>query len=367
MGKPAAFVHRALTHPPPTRQISTTKGTGGDIIILEEAAYIDPGFFYETVAPLLIMGNTTLLAISTLTSEINFYTRLMKMRDKVTHQPIFTFLSVELACAACKAEGKASECVHMLHLVPRWQSADRHVKLKTIMQDRPDLIESELSGLAFDSLQQIFKPQLLDIMFTQPCPPHVINDDVHIFIDPAAGGPFSDYAVLSITRQKGLVTVSAPEPQRAQPMVVGVAHHPIHTQTPGARTPGYIDSGHEVGHAHAVHEIRRVDRLVLDPAGQETVVQLRVEARPLDAAHRVPVPRQGGAVLAQLPPRGLVEVQEHQQLDAQGVEAVVLVRGVDAQGLDHPGGPAVRPLDPLHRPAYDLPDELRVAAVEDVH
>jgi hypothetical protein len=25
----------------------------------------------------------------------------------------------------------------MLHLVPRWQSSDKHVKLKTIMQDRP--------------------------------------------------------------------------------------------------------------------------------------------------------------------------------------------------------------------------------------
>ena len=174
------------------------------------------------------MGNTTLLAISTLTSEINFYTRLMKMRDKVTHQPIFTFLSVELACAACKAEGKASECVHMLHLVPRWQSADRHVKLKTIMQDRPDLIESELSGLACESLQQTFRPHLLDIMFTQPCPPPVINEDVHLFIDPAAGGPFSDYAILSITRQKGLITVSArrarPEhPQAQQPPLLGGA------------------------------------------------------------------------------------------------------------------------------------------------
>jgi len=137
--------------------VSTTKGTGGDILILEEAAYVDPGFFYETVAPLLIMGNTTLLAISTLTSEINFYSRLLRMRDKITQLPVFTFLSVQLACAACKAEGKVIDCVHMLHLVPRfvhlplsphhpprltntrqsrcrWQSADRHVKLKTIMQ-----------------------------------------------------------------------------------------------------------------------------------------------------------------------------------------------------------------------------------------
>lgn len=184
------------------------------------------------------MGNTTLLAISTLTSEINFYTRLMKMRDRLTGKPLFTFLSVELACAACKAEGRATECVHMLHLVPRrvprpallvlvgargplliparrrhavllrrWQSADRHVKLKTIMQDRPDLIESELSGLAFDSLQQVFKPEHIEVMFKQPIPAPVINDDVHIFIDPAAGGPYSDYAVLSVTRQKGMITV----------------------------------------------------------------------------------------------------------------------------------------------------------------
>jgi len=184
------------------------------------------------------MGNTTLLAISTLTSEINFYTRLMKMRDRLTGKPLFTFLSVELACAACKAEGRATECVHMLHLVPRrvpgpaflvlvgargplliparrrhavlvrrWQSADRHVKLKTIMQDRPDLIESELSGLAFDSLQQVFKAEHIEVMFKQPVPAPVLNDDVHVFIDPAAGGPYSDYAVLSVTRQKGMITV----------------------------------------------------------------------------------------------------------------------------------------------------------------
>lgn len=150
--------------------MATTKGTGGDIIILEEAAYIDPGFFYETVAPLLIMGDTSLLAISTLCSEVNFYTRfvpfgracrvppgavdracreaswagvapcaaggwrpgtdrvwpgvgrLLRMRDKLTNTPFFTSLSVQLACQACIADGKATECVHMLHLVPRYAS-----------------------------------------------------------------------------------------------------------------------------------------------------------------------------------------------------------------------------------------------------
>ena len=160
------------------------------------------------MAPLLLIGNTSLIAISTLTSEINFYTRLLRMRDKVTGLPLFTTLSIQLACKQCIEEGKAGACVHMLHLVPRWQSSDRHVKLKTIMQDRPDLIESELSGLAFDSNQQIFKTAHIETMFAQLPPTPVVNEAVYIFIDPAAGGPQSDYAVLSVTRQKGMLTVS---------------------------------------------------------------------------------------------------------------------------------------------------------------
>lgn len=81
------------------------------------------------------------------------------------------------------------------------------MQLKTVMQDRPDLIESELAGLAFDSCQQVFKAVYLDVMFSQPAPAPLINEPVHVFIDPAAGGPQSDYAVLSVTRHKGLITV----------------------------------------------------------------------------------------------------------------------------------------------------------------
>ena len=82
---------------------------------------MDPGFFYETVAPLMIVGSTSLIAISTLTSEVNFYTRLMRMRDKTTGMPLFTCLSIQLACQDCQDQGKAVDCIHLLHLVPRWQ------------------------------------------------------------------------------------------------------------------------------------------------------------------------------------------------------------------------------------------------------
>ena len=92
-------------------QIGTTKGTGGDVLILEEAAYCDEGFFYETVAPILSVGTASLVAISTLTSEINFYTRLIKMRDPSTGRPLFTTRCIELVCEKCKEDGKSEDCV----------------------------------------------------------------------------------------------------------------------------------------------------------------------------------------------------------------------------------------------------------------
>ena len=95
----------------------------------------------------------------------------------------------------------------MLHLVPQWQSAERHRKLKVMMQDRPDLIKSELAGLAFDSLQQVFRKADLDAMFSAPPLAFVKDQEIFVVIDPAAGGPSSDYAVVSLCRQRGIVTV----------------------------------------------------------------------------------------------------------------------------------------------------------------
>jgi hypothetical protein len=188
-------------------QIGTTKGTGGDVLILEEAAYCDEGFFYETVAPILSIGSASLVAISTLTSEINFYTRLIQMVDPGTERPLFAIRCIELCCERCKEDGKQAECVHMLHLVPMWQSEERHRKLKIMMQDRPDLIQSELAGLAFDSLQQVFRKSDIEIAMALRPLEMPDNPTIFVVIDPAAGGPQSDYAIVSIMRDRGNITV----------------------------------------------------------------------------------------------------------------------------------------------------------------
>jgi hypothetical protein len=95
------------------------------------------------------------------------------------------------------------------------------------MQDRPDLIQSELAGLAFDSLQQVFRKQDILMMFETDPLPLMLGQPIWIVIDPAAGGPQSDYAVVSVCRVKGCVVVRAP------PCVPRVT-----TQCRGPRTRG---------------------------------------------------------------------------------------------------------------------------------
>lgn len=164
-------------------------------------------FYSRRVAPILSIGTASLVAISTLTSEINFYTRLIKMIDPATSRPLFTTRCIELCCEKCKEDGKSHECVHMLHLVPSWQSEERHRKLKIMMQDRPDLIQSELAGLAFDSLQQVFRKGDIALAFDTKGLPYEEKQTIWMVIDPAAGGPQSDYAIVSIVRTKGCVQV----------------------------------------------------------------------------------------------------------------------------------------------------------------
>jgi hypothetical protein len=69
------------------------------------------------------------------------------------------------------------------------------------------LLQSELSGLAFESLQQAFRAADIAAMMALDPPAPVMYEDIHIFVDPAAGGPSSDYGILSVTLWRGMVTV----------------------------------------------------------------------------------------------------------------------------------------------------------------
>ena len=105
----------------------TLRGSGGDVLWLEEAAFMPPSLFFEVVLPLLEVDRTSMLAISTPSPEgnMNFYTTMMDSKDPNTGKPMFKVLKVGLACDACQAAGIASECTHMESFRPPWKSASK--------------------------------------------------------------------------------------------------------------------------------------------------------------------------------------------------------------------------------------------------
>ena len=78
--------------------------------------------------------------------------------------------------------------------------------------------------MAFDSLQQCFRTVDIDAVLTMEPPPPIWKQPVYIIIDPAAGGPQSDFALVSITRFKGIVTVSSRRDVRGLHVALEVLH-----------------------------------------------------------------------------------------------------------------------------------------------
>jgi len=75
------------------------KGVSGDVIILEEAAYCDPGLVSEVVVPLLSMQQSVLLCISTILDSGNHYSKMMELVDDYGHT-VFETIKITLVCGA---------------------------------------------------------------------------------------------------------------------------------------------------------------------------------------------------------------------------------------------------------------------------
>ena len=96
-------------------------------------------FPFSRPLTLRLCSNASFIAISTLTSDLNFYTKLISKVDPMTHKPIFKSVQIQLACQACIDAERAHECTHNMHLIPAWHNEEKHTRLKAIMSDRPGM------------------------------------------------------------------------------------------------------------------------------------------------------------------------------------------------------------------------------------
>ena len=77
--------------------VQSLKGVSGEVVVLEEAAYCDPGLVNEVVVPLLSMQSSVLLCISTLLDGANHYSKMINLRDEHGAK-VFESLQISLVC-----------------------------------------------------------------------------------------------------------------------------------------------------------------------------------------------------------------------------------------------------------------------------
>jgi len=174
----------------------TLRGVGGQVLYLEEAAYLDLAVFYEIVVPLLEMDTTALIAISTPSDSLNFYSEMFELKD-AQGDPFFRTINVSLICDACKAAGKGSSCTHNQDLIPPWKSAAKLDMVRALYADQQDLMVRESMGSITDDAKSLFKSdEVMAVMRATvqlPCTP----DFVFIGVDPNGGGS-SMMAIVSV-------------------------------------------------------------------------------------------------------------------------------------------------------------------------
>jgi len=164
------------------------------LIVLEEAAYVNPDMFYDVVVPLLGVNHTAFIAISTPKSEQNFFTLLMNLKDE-KGDPFLKSLDMSLPCQACREAKLVCPPEHQAHRMPFWKSAKRQKRAALVLATDPERLDRELKGVTTTGTKYVFK-EYTDRLITGPT--YAFSKDVQVTytaIDPSGGGSASDYAI----------------------------------------------------------------------------------------------------------------------------------------------------------------------------
>jgi len=178
------------------------RGTGGDILYCEEAAYMDLGVFYEVIVPLMEMRGAATICISTPISSWNFYTELTELRDD-RGDLLFNVIKVGMVCHRCLGTDREAECEHPTGDKPDWK-LETTEKMRAIYGHRTTLLMREVMGKVTDADNLAFEvPHLKSFFAASGVPdPHTGMTHVFVAVDPnggasAEGGTGSETAVVS--------------------------------------------------------------------------------------------------------------------------------------------------------------------------
>lgn len=115
---------------------NSLRGTNAELIIIDEASFLNERVWNKIIVPLIGMESATVLMISSWRGGPNFFSQMINKTDKKGHR-LFGVYSVELICRRCKLKPteEKKQCRHLMHLLPRWKSPARLEMLEQLVQN----------------------------------------------------------------------------------------------------------------------------------------------------------------------------------------------------------------------------------------
>jgi hypothetical protein len=186
----------------------TLRGTGGDLIILEEAAFISTDVWTEVVIPLIEVKNTALIAISTPLDASNIYSTLINMKDE-NNNSVFEVLEARAACRVCiETLPDPSKCPHVQLERPSWKSKEKQKVVRALYAGNEQTMMRESLGVVTEGASGVFlRKQIQQVFESDRRTIPVDTKHIYIAIDPNGGGP-SKFAICSVVRDRGSLLVS---------------------------------------------------------------------------------------------------------------------------------------------------------------
>lgn len=193
-GEGANDVRKVASYPSGSDKL---RGVGGDLILLEEAAFMPIKMFHEVIVPLLELETTALICISTPQDSSNFYSMMFEMVD-AAGEKLFNQIQVSMVCEDCKLGPHPEKCTHMKHLLPKWKSGGKQDMVRQIYGDNAKDMLRESMGVTTNDNCCVFQDEWLD-KFSNRSPYTSLQTPRVVFVacDPNGGGS-SQMAIVSL-------------------------------------------------------------------------------------------------------------------------------------------------------------------------
>ena len=182
------------------------RGTGGDLVFLDELAFFDQDSLYEAILPLASVDRTALIGVSTIEvkDDENFFTDLVRNHKRLK----IKCFEVSTACPACIRAERPQLCDHKVDQLPAWSSKEKRDQLMALYGEaRRAQYLKENAGLNIEPSMCCFPgAKVRDLFGNPPCRlPTTPVEHVFVAIDPCSGSNQrktrgSNYALVSIIK-----------------------------------------------------------------------------------------------------------------------------------------------------------------------